>query len=305
MRPALLAHKGDVLNFSDFRKQLAAIGREINLDTVAATRKLVVPLHEATPGADINVRRDVQYGPDERQRLDIFTPASGFDPSRPVLVFVHGGGFIAGDKHTEGSPIYSNIGQWAVRNGCNGVVITYRLAPKHQWPSGIEDLRAVVDFIQQQGIQHGIDASRLFLMGQSAGAAHVASYVANADLYAPKAHGISGIILLSGIYSYELMPPSPMEPAYLGTDRSVYPARSTLQGLSQTDVPMLISLTEFDPPQFERQTLDLLSAIQSVKAKLPAFVYAIGQNHLSVAMYLGLPGDLVAPQLKSFIELHS
>ncbi len=292
------------MNFSDFRKQLAAIGREINLETLSATRSLVTPLHEATPGADIKVQRDVAYGPDARQRLDIFTPATGFDPSRPVLVFVHGGGFIAGDKHAEGSPFYSNIGQWAVRNGCNGVVITYRLAPKHQWPSGIEDLRAAVDFIQQQGAGYGIGGNRVFLMGQSAGAAHVASYVAHANLYAPRAHGVSGIILLSGIYNYAVMPPSPMEPAYLGADRSVYPARSALPALADSEVPMLVSLTEFDPPQFERQTLELLSAVQTAKGQLPAFVYAIGQNHLSVAMYLGLPGDLVAPQLKSFIETH-
>ena len=293
------------MNFADYRKRLAAIGREINMDTLAATRNLIIPMMDATPGNDIKVQRDLQYGPDERQRLDIFTPAGGFDPQRPVLLFVHGGGFIAGDKHAEGSPFYSNIGQWAVRNGCNGVTITYRLAPKHQWPSGIEDLRAAVDFLQQHGSKYGIDTSRLFLMGQSAGAAHVASYVAHANLYAPRPHGLSGIILLSGIYNFAVMPPSPMEPAYLGTDRSVYPARSSLQALAQSEVPMMISLTEFDPPQFERQTLDLLSAIQTAKGHMPAFVYAIGQNHLSVALFLGLPGDLVAPQLKSFIAGHS
>ena len=293
------------MNFTDYRKRLAAIGREINMDTLAATRNLIIPMMDATPGNDIKVQRDLQYGPDARQRLDIFTPAGGFDPQRPVLLFVHGGGFIAGDKHAEGSPFYSNIGQWAVRNGCNGVTITYRLAPKHQWPSGIEDLRAAVDFLQQQGSKYGIDASCLFLMGQSAGAAHVASYVAHANLYAPRPHGLSGIIMLSGIYNFAVMPPSPMEPAYLGTDRSVYPARSSLQALAQSEVPMLISLTEFDPPQFERQTLDLLSAIQTAKGHMPAFVYATGQNHLSVALFLGLPGDLVAPQLKSFIAGHS
>lgn len=292
------------MKFSEYRQRLAAIGREVSIDNLVATRSLIIPMLEATPAPDIKVQRDLQYGPDERQRLDVFTPASGFDPTRPVLVFVHGGGFLAGDKHTEGSPFYSNIGQWAVRNGCNGVVITYRLAPKHRWPSGIEDLRLVVEFIQQHGTKHGLDADRLFMMGQSAGAAHVASYVANASLYAPQAHGLRGIILLSGIFKYEIMPPSPMEPAYLGEDRSVYPLRSTVQGLVQSNLPMLVTVAEFDPPQFERQTLELLSSIQEARGKLPPLVYAIGQNHLSVALYLGLPGDLVAPQLKAFIDEH-
>ena len=69
---------------------------------------------------------------------------------KPVLLFVHGGGFIAGDKHTEGSPFYSNIGAWAVKNGFTGVNMTYRLAPANPWPAGIEDIRAAVEFIQKQ-----------------------------------------------------------------------------------------------------------------------------------------------------------
>jgi len=292
------------VDFAQYRQQLAAIGRMVSPDTLAATRNVILPFYQGTDDSDVKVQRDLRYGADERQRLDVYTPATGFDPSRPLLVFVHGGGFIAGDKHTEGSPFYGNIGRWAVRNGFNGVALTYRLAPEHQWPSGIEDLRAAVDFLQQQGGKHGVSAAKLFLMGQSAGAAHVASYVAHASVYAPKPHGLAGIILLSGIYDYSIMPPSPMEPAYLGEDRAVYPSRSSLAGLVQSDIPMLVTLAEFDPPQFERQTLNLLSAIQQAKGKLPWTVYGIGQNHLSVALYLGLPGDLVAPQVKAFIELH-
>ncbi|MES2606590.1 MAG: alpha/beta hydrolase [Pseudomonadota bacterium] len=293
------------MKFADYRKQLAGIGREINPDSIAATRNLLSPLQAASVGADVRVQRDVRYGPDERHRIDVFTPSSGFDPKLPVLIYVHGGGFLAGDKHTEGSPFFTNIGQWAVRNGFNGVTITYRLAPKHQWPSGIEDLRMVIAFIQREGSAVGLGSSSIFLMGQSAGAAHVASYVAHSNLYAPASHGLKGVVLLSGIYDFAAMPPSPMEPAYLGADRSVYPARSSLQGLAQSEVPMLLSVAEYDPPQFEQQTLELLTAVQKAKKHMPPLVYAIGQNHLSVAMYFGLPDDLVAPQVKAFIEEHA
>jgi acetyl esterase/lipase len=293
------------VNFADYRQQLAAIGRDINLTTLAATRNLITPLCPVGAAADVRVQRDLRYGQHERQRMDVFTPAGGFDAGRPVLIFVHGGGFVAGDKHTEGSPFFSNLGQWAVRNGCNGVTLTYRLAPQHQWPSGVEDLRLALDFIQREGSDYGLDGARVFLMGQSAGAAHVASYLAHANLYAPQGHGLKGIILLSGIYNFATMPVSPMEPAYLGTDRSLYPARSSLPGLVDTDLPMLLTVAEFDPPQFEQQGLELLGAVQAAKKKLPWLVYAIGQNHLSVAMYFGLPGDLVAPQVKAFIEENS
>lgn len=293
------------MNFNEFATKLRAIVREINPDTLAATRELVLAVISRDDASDVAIKRDIAYGSHERQRLDLFTPAAGFDRTRPVLVFVHGGGFIAGDKHTEGSPFYSNVGIWAVRNGCNAVTITYRLAPQSRFPSGIEDLRAVMDWLQSQGSAYGLDAGKVFLMGQSAGGAHVASYVAHSDVYAPKTHDVRGLILLSGIYNYAVMPPSPMEPAYLGNDRSLYAARSSLSGLVESDLPMLITIAEFDPPQFEQQGLELLTALQAKRKQMPRFVHAIGQNHLSVALYLGLPGDLVGPQLKAFIDYHS
>jgi acetyl esterase/lipase len=292
------------MNFNEFAQKLGGIGREVSPATLVATRQLVLEMVSPDDARDVSIQRDIAYGEHERQRLDVFTPASGFDVSRPVLLFVHGGGFIAGDKHTEGSPFYSNIGIWAVRNGYNGVIITYRLAPQSKFPSGIEDLRAVMDWLQTAGSRHGLRAEKVFLMGQSAGGAHVASYVAHANLYAPKPHGASGLILLSGIYNYAVMPPSPMEPAYLGDDRDVYTARSSLAGLVQSELPMLVTLAEFDPPQFEQQGLELLAALQAKHKHMPRFVHAIGQNHLSVALYLGLPGDLVGPQIKAFIDNH-
>lgn len=290
------------MHFNDYARDLRKIGREINPSTLAATRQLVLEMLPRDDARDVKIERDIAYGSHERQRLDVFTPAAGFDVNRPVLVFVHGGGFIAGDKHTPGSPFYSNVGIWAVRNGYNGVTITYRLAPQARFPSGIEDLRAVMDWLEVKGASRGLSSENVFLMGQSAGAAHVASYIAHAGLYAPKPHGVSGLILLSGIYNYEIMPPSPMEPAYLGEDRSVYTSHSSLKGLVDSKIPMMVTLAEFDPPQFERQGLELLMALQAKRKRMPRFVHAIGQNHLSVAMYLGLHGDLVGTQIKSFID---
>jgi predicted esterase len=251
------------------------------------------------------VERDVSYGPDTRHRLDIFTPAGSFDVDRPLLVFVHGGGFIAGDKHTEGSPFYSNIGYWAVRNGFNAVTMTYRLAPAHQWPAGIEDIHLVVRFLHEQGSGHGVSAARLFLMGQSAGAAHAAHYVSHAHLYQPHGHGLRGLICLSGIYNFVTRNPGPLEQAYLGTDISLYEERSSLQGLVNSDIPLLMTVAEFDPPFFQQQGLQLLNAWHARHGQIPHFVEAIGQNHLSVALCFGLEGDLVGPRVRAFIEAHS
>ena len=93
-------------------------------------------------------------------------------------MFVHGGGFVGGDKHVPGTPMYDHIGAWAVRNGWVGVTITYRLAPEHTWPAGAQDVAAAVQWVRDNIASYGGDPSRIVLAGHSAGSVHVASYLA-------------------------------------------------------------------------------------------------------------------------------
>src|SRR5262249_6108936 len=112
---------------SDIEWRLAELGAVIN---PAETAKLYAPLQESEPYAGVTVARDINYGPDSRNLVDVFAPAEPGAP-RPVLLFVHGGGFTAGGRRTPGSPFYDNIMLFAVRNGMIGVNMTYRLAPQH------------------------------------------------------------------------------------------------------------------------------------------------------------------------------
>ena len=288
------------MNFSEYAKQIKALGREINLEALGSTRAVIEPLIPDSFLDGVTVARDIVYGDDERHRLDVFT-AEGGKSLKPVLLFVHGGGFIAGDKHADGSPYYSNIGAWAANNGFAGVNMTYRLAPDNKWPAGSEDIRKAIEFIQNHGKEYGLDADNVFLMGQSAGGAHVAGYLAHPELYANQPHGVKGSILLSAVYDYVAMPTTPMEQAYLGEDESLYFERSALAGLLEVDIPLLISTAENDPPKFQAQALQFLNALQGKKGEMPGYVHMLGQNHLSVALYLGLPEDQLAPQLKRFI----
>lgn len=294
------------MNFSDYAANIKAIGREISPEALMATRAVVEPLLPADMLSGVTVIRDIAYGPDERHRLDVFTDASA-DAPKPVLLFVHGGGFIAGDKHSEGSPFYTNVGAWAANNGFAGVNMTYRLAPAHSWPAGIEDIRRAVEFIREQGGGYGLDASRIFLMGQSAGGAHAAGYIAHPEVYGLADHGLAGAILLSAVYDYDAMPTTPMEQAYLGEDESLYPERSSLDRLLKSDLPLLVTMAEYDPPKFQAQTMQFLSEWWHSRRDeefLPWHIYMLGQNHLSVALYLGLPGDQLAPVLRRFMEEH-
>jgi len=292
------------MNFSEYTKKLKGLGREISLEALKGTRELVEPILPSDFMDGVSVMRDIGYGDHERQRLDVYT-AEERGGARPVLLFIHGGGFIGGDKHAEGSPFFSNIGAWAVKNGFAGVCMTYRIAPGHQWPSGIEDIRRVVGWVQSQGAEHGLDPSNLFLMGQSAGGAHAAHYLSHAEVYGNAPHGLKGAILLSAMYDFVTMPSSEKERAYLGEDESLYYERSSLEGLLDTDIPLLVTMAEYDPPAFQAQTLQFLNAWQGKHSDLPWYVHLLGQNHLSVALFLGLVGDLLGPQLKLFIQEHS
>jgi predicted esterase len=293
------------MNFSEYSAKIKTLGREINLDVSIQTREIISPLISAESLFGVSIQRDIRYGDDPRQRLDIFTPLAGSEKDRPLLIFVHGGGFVAGDKNIPGTPFYDNVGAWAIKNGFNAVNMTYRLAPDHQWPSGPEDINEVIQFVKNQGSEFGLGSDRVFLMGQSAGAVHASAYLAHPEFYKADDHGLCGIILLSGIYNLNAMPKSERYSVYMGDDESLYQERSSLKGLLETDVPILLSISENDPWHFEAQTLELLTALQKRHQQMPRFAYLTGQNHMSVIQYLGLDGDLLGAQIKRFIEEHS
>ena len=114
----------------DIAWKLLELGRVID---PPKTAELYAPLQEKEPYQGVTVERDVKYGPADRNLLDIFAPDTAAS-ARPVLIFVHGGAFVGGDKRTTPtSPFYDNIMLWAVKNGFVGVNVT--IASRH-WRLG-------------------------------------------------------------------------------------------------------------------------------------------------------------------------
>ena len=129
----------------------------------AETGALYAPLHPREPYANVHVIRDQAYGDDPRHLLDVFIPQHSDDTPRPVFIFVHGGGFVAGNKRSDDSPFYDNLMLWAVANGLVGVNITYRLAPTHPWPAAQQDIAAALRWVQANIAAHGGDGQRIIL----------------------------------------------------------------------------------------------------------------------------------------------
>jgi triacylglycerol lipase len=294
---ALHAQQGPMPD--DIAWKLVEIGRSIDPPKTAA---LYAPLQQKEPYAGVKVERDVKYGPADRNRLDVFTPEAA-SPSRPVLIFVHGGGFVRGDKRgPNASPFYDNIMLWAAKNGFVGVNMTYRLAPDSPWPAGAEDVGLAVQWVSQNIAAQGGDSARVFLMGHSAGAVHVAGYVSHPQFHKVKDGGLKGAIMVSGIYELSAETAGEPEKAYFGTDPSHYAERSSLQGLAATKIPLMIATAELDPPIFNTQ-FDLLKAAACKAANgCPRALMLPQHSHMSEVYAINTADTRLTDQILDFIK---
>jgi triacylglycerol lipase len=257
--------------------EIARIGPSMGPEAVAATGAALAPL---MPPASVTPLRDQRYGPDPRHRLDVFSPGPG---ARPVLVFVHGGGFTGGDKTRPGVHYYDNIGQWAASQGWVGVTITYRLAPQHRFPAAREDVIAAVAWVRANIAAHGGDPRRIVLMGQSAGGAHVADALAAA----PDAAGVAAGVLVSGVYDVASYPRAPTVGAYYGAEEAELAARSALPGLARLGIPLLIARAGNEPAAFREQASRLHRARCAERPGCPDILELDGHNHFSTVFAIG------------------
>ena len=110
--------------------------------------------------------RNITYGPyGDWNLLDIYTPERKGDELFPTIVNIHGGGFFYGDKE-----LYRFYCMHLAQFGFAVVNFNYRLSPENRFPAPLEDTYAVFRFISENGSRYGIDTSKVFLTGDSAGA---------------------------------------------------------------------------------------------------------------------------------------
>jgi len=286
----------------DAHRRLDELGDAFTPEVIAANFNIFAPLQERAPFSDVEITRDLRYGNDERHRLDVFRPKSGDGGGRPVLVFVHGGGFIGGDKITAIAPFYDNVGAWAVRHGMIGVNVTYRLAPKHPWPAGSEDLALALSWVRSKIASQGGDPSRIYLMGQSAGGAHVAQFLAHERFAGADRQALAGAVLVSGLYDTMTMDKNPMFKAYFGEDASRYAEQSALPGLAACSTPLLVLIAEHDPADFKRQYVELMRAYLMARGTLPRVAYLPSHGHLSTILSVNTEDEFVGGRILDFVD---
>ena len=120
--------------------------------------------------------RDIPYVPGghERQRLNLYVPPAA-GPARPLLVWVHGGGWNSGDKN-------DCPAKWLVDRGYIVASLGYRFSTHALYPAQIEDCKAAIRFLRAHAAEYGIKASRIGAWGASAGGHLVALLGTTGDI---------------------------------------------------------------------------------------------------------------------------
>lgn len=281
---------------ADMAAKVKAIGPVVDPPKTAV---IYAPLQQSEPYPGVRVLRDVEYGPESRHRLDVFLPEKASSPA-PVVMFVHGGGFIRGSKRTPGSPFYDNIPLAAAKAGFIGVNATYRLAPENPWPAGAEDVGDAVRWVRENIATHGGDPKRVTLVGHSAGAVHVASYIAFPEHHDAGGVAIARAVLISGLYDFTKLKPGPGEQAYFGRNAGTAEV-SSLPGLVKAQVPLMVVYAGLDPAIFIAQA-KLLNDALCEAGKCPRLLYLPHHNHLSEVYSINTADTSVSAPIFDFAK---
>lgn len=151
------------------------------------------------------VRRDIPYAPGGKEHLlDVVRPRNAA-AGLPVIVSVHGGGYVYGTKE-----VYQHYAANLAENGFAVINFNYRLAPEYPFPAQLEDINSVLRWLEMHGAEYGLDLSNVFVVGDSAGAQLASHYLAIltdpdfAKLFSfqtPQRLGVRAVALNCGIYN--------------------------------------------------------------------------------------------------------
>lgn len=190
---------------------------------------------------DAVVLRDVAYGDAPAQRLDVYKPAHAH--AAPVIVMVHGGGWMIGNKSNPGV-VGRKQAHWAEK-GYVFVSVDYHMVPTADPLVQAQDVASALAYVQKHAADWGGDGTRVILVGHSAGAHLVALLAADPSLaVAQGAKAWLGTVALdSAAYSVPRIMTLPHAGFYdrvFGNDEAFWRKVSPLDRLQGKTQPMLL-----------------------------------------------------------------
>jgi acetyl esterase/lipase len=259
-----------------------------------------------------DVKRDIRYGDQERQVLDVYSPLGAKD--RPVVFWIHGGGWQTGDKNeVQRKP------QAFVEKGYVFVSTNYRLLPGVDMETIVRDIAKSIHWVHDHIAEYGGDPDRLRVMGHSAGA-QLAALICTDDRYL-RAEGlplaiIKGCVPVDGD-TYDV--PAIIETAETrrrvhGQPQAKYghrekfgndPAKhrdfsAVTHVASGKGIPPFLILYVAEHPDNTAQAQRLAAALKG--AGIPATAFGARETwHTKINADLGLPDDPATKALFDFL----
>jgi arylformamidase len=234
---------------------------------------------------------DLSYGNDARQALSVYAPPNAHDA--PIIVMVHGGAWMVGDKANLGV-VEPKAGHWAAASGAIFVSVNYRMVPAAGPMMQAADVAAALAYVQKHAREWHGDPSRIVLMGHSAGAHLVLLLAVAPDI--TRAAGVkpwlATVSLDSGAVDLPAIMKAPHARFYdrvFGTDPALWTQASPVDRLAAAPAtPMLMvcsSLRANSCPANER----FVAKVKQLGGK--AQLLSVPLTHMDINRTLGASND--------------
>jgi acetyl esterase/lipase len=253
----------------------------------------------ATLPPGVRVVRDVPYGGDPAQRMDVYLPPAGGGHA-PVILMVPGGGWARGDKAMR-SVVQNKVARWVPR-GFVLISVNYRMLPDTRPIEQARDVARALAFAQGRAAGWGADRDRFILIGHSAGA-HLVGLLAAEPALAFDRGALPWLGTVSldsaalNVVAIMRGPHLPLYDAAFGTDQAYWRAASPLQQLKTRGAPFLAvcSTRRQESCAQAHHFADKASALH-----MRAQVLGEDLSHRQINEQLGVPGDYTA-QVENFL----
>ncbi len=294
---------------TELRDLMAKVGPIWGSDTKGHVQLMIDKFTEVlkwSPKDNVTIQ-SMRYGDHERQAFEIFYPPQNGNKPKPCLIFVHGGAFTEGSRHR--SPeIYANVLYYFARHGIIGVNVGYRLAPDATYPQATVDVSKVVTFVREHAADMNVDPHKIFLMGHSAGGAHVGTYAYDKRFRPANGTGLAGVFIISGRVRADARKDNPNAQrvaAYYGDDPQIYNDVSPVSHIDAESPPTLVACAEYENPLIDVYCLELAYKLAAAKGRAPPVVWLKGHNHTSIIAHFNTSEDDLGRACLQFIADHS
>lgn len=251
---------------------------------------------------EVKTVKDVAYydGKDAdkaKHKLDLYLPKDQKD--FPVLLFVHGGAWVWGDKW-----MYAGLGNVFARNGVGFIATSYRLSPGVKHPGHIEDVAKAFAWTHKNIGKYGGKPDRIFVTGHSAGG-HLSALLATDESYL-KAEKLSfgdirGCAPLSGVYTTNALK---IFKDVFGTDEEVCRHASPVENVKGKHPPFLIGYADKDFPACDLMSEELGKKLKECKCDAETCKVK-GRDHFSIIISMGNETDPMTQAILKFVAKHS